>query len=283
MPDHPHWTQCRAALRHLLTARRFGVISDFDGTLSHFVVDASFAQPTPAAAAALVALIQRGATVALVSGRTVADLRTRFAHPAVLYYGNHGLEHWQNGAVQVVPEARQWVAPLRALLAELTVPAGSGIVVENKGVTASVHYRAAADPAAVGAMLAAQLQPLGARYGLRLSAGNRIWEIKPPVALDKGTATRAIVQARQLDSVIFCGDDTTDLSAMAALRQMRAAGELPLALVVGVVHRQGTPPGLLDQSDLTANGPDDVAGLLAWLAARLPTGQTSAAGAERRG
>ena len=282
MPDRPHWTHCRTALRRLLTARRFGVISDFDGTLSHFVVEASAALPTPAAAAALVALIQRGATVALVSGRMVADLRTRFAHPAVLYYGNHGLEYWQNDAVQVVPEARQWVAPLRALLAELTVPAGSGIVIENKGITASVHYRAAADPAAAGTALAAQLQPLCARYGLRLSAGNRIWEIKPPVALDKGTATRAIVQARQLDGVLFCGDDTTDLTAMAALRALRAAGALPLALVVGVVHRQGTPPGLLDQSDLTANGPDDVAGLLAWLAARLPTGQTSAAGAERR-
>jgi trehalose 6-phosphate phosphatase len=238
--------------------------------------------PTPASAAALVALIRRGATVALVSGRTAADLRTRFAHPAVLYYGNHGLEYWQEDAVQIVPEARPWVAPLRDLLAELTVPADSGIVVENKGVTASVHYRAAADPPAAGAMLAAQLQPLCARFGLRLSAGNRIWELKPPVALDKGTATRAIVRARQLDGVLFCGDDTTDLTAMAALRQLRADGELPLALVVGVVHRQDTPPGLLEQSDCTANGPDDVAGLLAWLAARLPTGQTSAAGAEGR-
>jgi trehalose 6-phosphate phosphatase len=282
MPDRPHWTHCQDTLRHLLTAGRFGIISDFDGTLSHFVVAASTAMLTPASAAALRSLIAGGATVALVSGRAVADLRSRFPHPAVMYYGNHGLEYWHDGAVQVVPEARPWLAPLRALLAELDAPPVSGVVVENKGVTASVHYRAAANPAATGAMLAERLTPLCARYGLRLSAGNQIWEIKPPVALDKGTATRAIVQGAHLDTVLFCGDDTTDLTAMAEIGRLRDVGELPLALAVGVLHRQGTPPGLLDHCDLTANGPDDVAGLLAWLAARLPAGRTSAAGAEGR-
>jgi trehalose 6-phosphate phosphatase len=111
-------------------------------------------------------------------------------------------------------------------------------------------------------------------YELQLSAGNQVWEVKPPLALNKGTALAAIVAQQGLDGVLFLGDDRTDLIAMAELRRLRTAhdGEpAPLqGLSVGVIHGLGSPQELGDFCDLVANGPDDVARLLAWLADQLP-------------
>ncbi len=268
--DIAHWSTQEGALRALLAARRFGVLSDFDGTLSHFAERPDAATITPASAHALDRLMGGGATVALISGRSAGDVRGRFPRAGVCYVGNHGLDRWVGDGVELVAEARPWGVALHDLLAELAPFADPQILVENKGVTATLHYRAADDPLVASAEIEARLRPLCERYGLRLNAGNQVWEIKPPLALDKGTALAAIVAEQGLDGVLFLGDDTTDLLAMAELRRLRTAhdaGTAPLAgLSVGVMHGLGTPPALRDFADMIANGPDDVARLLGWLA-----------------
>lgn len=265
-----HWSTRHDALRAVLAARRFGVLSDFDGTLSHFAERPDAAAMTPENASALDRLAGAGATVALVSGRAARDLRARFPRAGLLYFGNHGLDFWDGAGVEVVEEARPWQVALEALLAALGPFSDPQILIEDKGVTATLHYRAAADPLAASAEIEARLRPLCAEHGLLLNAGNQVWEIKPPLALNKGTALAAIVAARGLDGAIFLGDDTTDLLAMAELRRLRTprAGEAaPLVgLSVGVLHGLGSPKELPDFADMIANGPDDVARLLDWIA-----------------
>jgi trehalose 6-phosphate phosphatase len=274
MPERPHWSAQKDALRGLFAARRFGVLSDFDGTLSHFVERPDAAMITPENARALDRLAQGGVVVAFLSGRATSDLRTRFPRPGLVYFGNHGLDYWDDGAVAVVEEARPWHAALETLLEELPPFADPAILVEDKGVTATIHYRAAADPLAASREIVARLRPLCALYGLQLNAGNQVWEIKPPLALNKGTALAAIVESQRLDSVLFLGDDSTDLLAMAELRRLRTPHDDEPApvrgLSVGVVHGLGSPKELGDFCDVVANGPDDVARLLDWLADQLP-------------
>jgi hypothetical protein len=60
MPEPPHWSTGKDALQRLLASRRLGLISDFDGTLSHFVELPAAAAITPENARALDALV-RGA------------------------------------------------------------------------------------------------------------------------------------------------------------------------------------------------------------------------------
>lgn len=260
-----HWSRHRGALLRLLAAGRVGVVSDFDGTLSKLVVRADEAAIAPANALALDALLARGVPVALVSGRAVADLRARFLRGGIGYYGNHGLEYWDGVRVEVVAEVRAWREPLRAALAELGPFPACGAWVEDKGATAAVHYRATDDPAATAVALGQKLGPICARQGLQLTSGNMVWDIKPPLALDKGTAVRAVVTEQHLDGVLFLGDDRTDLAAMAELRRLRESGALRGALSVGVVYPVGNPPELREECDLTADGVDDVARLLGWL------------------
>lgn len=273
MTTVPHWSACAAILRDLLQHSPCGVLSDFDGTLSQFTADPAAAMPLPANEAALDALAAQGMSIALISGRATADLRQRLCRPTFQYVGNHGLDYWDGQQVVAVQAAAPWQAAIAALLADLPPFCDPGMLVENKGVTASFHYRAAADPVAASVWLEAQLAPRCQRLGLRLSQGNQIWEVKPPVALHKGTALVDLVARLHLTSLIFLGDDTTDLLAMAALRRLcaeRAATTHPLlGIAVGVVQPTGTPPDLYTLCDMIAHGPADVANLLTWLVQEL--------------
>jgi len=270
MPARPHWRTQEAQLRALLDASHFGVISDFDGTLSPFTETPDAARIAPANAAALDRLLALGVPVSLLSGRSAGDLRARFARPALTYVGNHGLDRWDGAATELVGEARPWRVALAAVLTALPPFDDPAIFIENKGVTATLHYRATADHAAASAAIEAAVRPLCERYGLALNSGNQIWEIKPPLALNKGTALAAIVAERGLDGVLFLGDDTTDLLAMAELRRLRAPrddGTAPFrGLSVGVLHGDDTPLDLDAFCDLVATDPADVARLFDWFA-----------------
>ncbi len=139
------------------------------------------------------------------------------------------------------------------------------MLVENKGVTASIHYRMAPDKPEARQQLYTRLQPLCDQYGFQLSEGQFVWEIKPPLTLTKGSAAQAVVEDCRLESALFLGDDATDVNAMIRLRQIAAEPQRNLrALSIGVIHPT-TPDAIRKQCDLTADGVDDVEVLLTWL------------------
>ncbi|MCC7448505.1 MAG: trehalose-phosphatase [Anaerolineae bacterium] len=280
-----HWSLHQEMLQEEIAGKRLGIISDFDGTLSHFVDQAADAVATPHNIRAIDALLPKVALFALISGRSSADLRTRLTHPDIIYYGNHGMDFWRNGRVHTARKALIWQQPLQSLLAALNIPADSGVYVENKGITASIHYRAASKAELIGAALEEQLRPLCDQYGFALTPGNMVWEIKPPITINKGAALRAIVIYHDLDSVVYLGDDATDLSAMDELNRLSSAykptasNDLFRAVSVGV-HHPNAPPDLTDHCDVLADGPDDVAQLLYWIADHLPAATHTTPGSQ---
>lgn len=270
MDDELHWKKHLNKLKAVISAPRAGIISDFDGTLSDFADTAAEARIREENARALDLLADRVTLVALVSGRATADLRARFERPWLRYYGSHGLDRWHEDSVRIVPAAEEWRTSLQQLLAEFTPPPDSGVYVEDKGITAAVHYRLSDDPEKMRVQLMETLQPLCTRYKFTLSEGRFVWEVKPPLSLSKGTAVQALVEDHQLDGVLFLGDDTTDLAAMVYLRQLREE-ETIQALSVGVFHDDSDPAGLRASCDLVAYGTADVAQLLMWVADQLPS------------
>src|SRR5919205_604387 len=77
--------------------------------------------------------------------------------------------------------------------------------------------------------------------GLVTHWGRKVLEIRPPVALDKGRGVRRLLDEVDLDAALYVGDDTTDLDAFDALRDLAADGRLQTALCVGV-RSEETPP-----------------------------------------
>lgn len=253
-------------LARVLAARPCGLLTDIDGTISPIAPTPAAAQVTPAAREHLRALARHLALVGAVSGRAAADAAALVGLPELVYVGNHGLELWRAGQAQPMPEALPYVPLIARVLddvrAAIDLP---GVIVENKGVTGAVHYRLSADPATVGPAIGALLRDLCARYGLKLTPGRMVWEIRPPLDANKGTAVRALAQQYGLRGLIFLGDDRTDADAFAVLHDLRRQGAA-LTLAVGVAADE-TPPEVRELADVLVPGVAGAESVLAQAAA----------------
>ena len=105
-----------------------GIFLDVDGVLAPIVPRPEDARVPEATRSELRRLAGRYALVACVSGRAGADAQAIVGVPELTYVGNHGLE--------LEPDAGEWTKQLGALLAGVDWPR-----VENKGLTAALHYR----------------------------------------------------------------------------------------------------------------------------------------------
>ena len=245
----------------ILSTRPCGLCSDFDGTLSRIVPSADQARIEPSIRDALALLTRQLDVVAIITGRSIEDVRRRVGLDDLVYIGNHGLERWESGMYQVDSEALAYVPRFRAIAGELAKRFSSPAVeVERKTLSLSVHYRKADDPEEVERQLLAALEPMAKLHGLRLTRGRMVIELRPPIDRDKGTALADLIERRGLKAVVFLGDDRTDLDAMRRLATLRARG-LAQGLSIGV-RSEEAPPELAEIADALVEGVDGVAAFL---------------------
>lgn len=242
-----------------------GIATDIDGTLSPIVDDPDAAVMAEGAVAALSALAARLAVVVAVTGRSAVDGRRLLGTDAILVAGNHGVEWLEPGSVGGAPAAGDVGARLDLALA--AVPRLEGISVEHKGLSATIHYRAAAAPrAARAAVLAAVLAAVrGASPGIDVREGRMSVELRPAGQGDKGTAIRSLVDRLGLRGLVVLGDDLTDLDMFGAASSLRAAGRIRAA-VIGVGGGGEVPHAVESAADVVLRGPDEVVELLRALA-----------------
>ena len=241
------------------------IASDYDGTLSPIVADPAAAHVHPGAIAALRRLAARVGTVAVITGRPVAqavELGGLDTVPGLIVLGHYGWERWESGQVSA-PHVPPGVAAARrelpGVLRAASAPTGTRI--EDKGHAVAVHTRGTDDPDAALAQMRGPLEALAERTGLAVEPGRLVVELRPP-GMDKGVALRELAAERGARSVLFSGDDLGDLAAFAAVRDLRAAGT-PGVTVVSAAPESDLPP---ESADLAVNGPDGIAALLAALA-----------------
>lgn len=257
-------------LRQLLAQRPRGLMTDIDGTIAPIAPTPDAARVSPVAREQLRRLTQHFDLVAAISGRDPATAAALVGLPGLTYIGNHGFEIWKDGQAEPVPEAQPYIASigaaLRAAQAEIELP---GVIFEDKHVTATVHYRQVADPEQATEQIGAVLRRLAERHGLRLTQGQMVWELRPPLDIHKGTAARALIERYGLRCAIFLGDDRTDADVFMALHELRSTGATgtPITtLSVGVVGAE-TPTVVREQADLLVEGVPGVERLLTRIAA----------------
>src|SRR5215213_2105567 len=273
-------TACMEVLRQAPSA----VVTDIDGTISSIAPTPAEAMVDPGAKAALALLGERLAAVAVVSGRAPQDGAAMVGLPELTYVGNHGLERIARGTPWTHPVAAATQPAITAALAEIESAARAAadvpwLLIENKGVTGTVHYRLAPDPAAAAALLEPLARAAVDRHGLRLTLGRMILEVRPALAVNKGTAIRELARDLELRGIVFFGDDVTDVDAFRALRELREAGEAA-TLRVGVLGSE-TSPAVLAEIDVSVNGVAACAATLLALAARLAEEAESALGVDQ--
>jgi trehalose 6-phosphate phosphatase len=236
------------------------LLLDFDGSLAPIVVDPEKAVAPPETLALLERLAARLLLVGIVSGRPLEYLSRMVPLAGVDLVGQYGLEWRVDGRTVIDPAALAF----RDAVAQAAAEADRrwpDLLVERKGETAvTVHWRAVGDR---GEAAAGEIEALAAELGLAVYATRMARELRPPIAVDKGTAVRALLAERAVTAAAFAGDDRGDIPAFDALHALVASGRLTRALRIAV--RSDEMPGeLLERADLVVDGPT---GLVAWLTA----------------
>ena len=260
------------ALPLLSAALRAGhpllLFCDFDGTLVE-INDTPFdVFPLPTVQAALARIAAHPqATVAIVSGRDLADLKPRVGVDGIAYAGNHGLEIHGAGFEFTEPTADSLRAALNEIVTQLAdaVRTMPGAWVQFKGLTATVHHRQT--PADAVPELTATVQRLIAPYTDRfaLKTGKMVLEVRPLVDWHKGHAVHWLTERFAIDHpepiAVFLGDDVTDEDAFAMLPH-------------GVTVLVGPPRPTAAR--YRVDQPTDVAAFLGWLDRELTGGEAKA-------
>jgi trehalose 6-phosphate synthase/phosphatase len=219
---------------------------DFDGVLAPIVEDPPAARALPQSWEHLSALVGLpGVWLALVSGRTLADLRlVASPPPGTLLVGSHGAE--VSGPAIGVQSHPPLDGATSALLARIIVElerisvVHKGTHVEVKPTGAVLHTRRAARAVAAKATQEALDGP-ASWPGVNLTKGKEVIELTV-VEATKGTAIRQLRELTGADAVLYAGDDVTDERAFAVLDG--DAGDVSVRVGSGETiadHRLGSP------------------------------------------
>jgi trehalose-phosphatase len=220
----PTFAAAAGAASHLL------LLSDYDGTLTPIVGDPKDAVLAPGVRKKLSALAQKpAASAGIISGRAMADLKSLVAIEGIYYAGNHGLEIEGPGLRYVSPPAGEARATIKGLAGQLAAALANtgGVIVEDKGLSLSVHYRLVKE-GEVDAVVKTFRQvtaPLLDEGKIKITSGKKVLEVRPPIDWHKGKAveaiTREIKSLLKLEAVLtlYLGDDTTDEDAFKVLHR----------------------------------------------------------------
>lgn len=179
---------------------------DVDGTLLDIA-----ARPTEVTVSShLVSTLTRmhhylGGALALISGRTLANLDRLFSPLRLSAAGQHGAEI-RLGDFRTLLAKPLPLAVGEELLHRLHTI--DKITVEDKGCTLAVHYRQAPEQ---GEEVKSLLRELAHRHDLSLMAGKMVWELRRP-GITKAKAIAFFSRHEPFTSrrPIFVGDDRTD-------------------------------------------------------------------------
>jgi trehalose 6-phosphate phosphatase len=258
----------RESLAVLMERGRGGLFFDIDGTLAHLIDDPDAVTLSSTVRGALEDLTSM-LTVVVLTGREVAAAQRIVGLQSVVYVGNHGLE-WRDGVeTTVLAAAQPYVAKVHEVAGQLERDLLSlpGVFLEEKGPTLAVHYRRSSDPKAARAGVLAFLAKATQGTDLRVSEGKMVAEVRPALAISKGTALKDLVASKGLAAVAAFGDDRTDADAMRVVRKLRDEGKVEGMAVA--VAPSNAPRELVDAADYTLEGPAALEELLAWLVSRL--------------
>ncbi|AQR63022.1 trehalose-phosphatase [Brevundimonas sp. LM2] len=247
----------RLSLPPVTMSRPVALFLDLDGVLAPLAETPDAVLSDPRRTRAVQALDQALAgRLAVVSGRTLVEIDRIAGGAAPAAAGVHGLvrRRRDGSIVEIEPSAAviDAVSAFRDFAA-----AHPGVVVEDKTVSAGLHYRAKPGVEAEALALA---HALAERTGLVAQPGKLVVELKTPGA-DKGTAVAAFMAEPPFLGAmpIMVGDDLTDEAGFRAAEALGGFG-----ILVGDPRETAARHGL-----------PDVADVLTWLEALALEGQAA--------
>src|SRR5574341_1492083 len=251
------------ALQQIIEDPHLGLVTALEGTLCPITDDPAGTHVSSRCREILGGLANNLALVGVISARPATDMRVRVELPNATYAGLRGLEIWDNGRMEVAPEAAAFRQPLEAAMLALYPHLDMQIKLEDTGAGLLIHYEQIEDSQATATRIRPVLEEIAEQQGLRLFAGARVFELRPPMVIDKGAGLLQMIERHHLGAIIYIGDDANDVSAFRVVSDLRREAKLR-GLMIGVESPE-MPNELRTASDLTVDGIAGVETVLAWL------------------
>ena len=242
-----NWENIRARIQK---AQNLFLFLDYDGTLTPIVSRPEMALCPSEVKRLLVRLRDLpGIYLAIISGRSLEDLREKVGVSGIVYVGNHGLEI-ENPAgshKKVLVLTRKWELNRITQNLQDSLKKIPGVLFEDKGPILSVHYRNVPQRFFLKVSRAIEEQLQQWRDHWKKASGKMVFEIRPNVDFHKGKAVREILKGFPSKRLlpIYLGDDQTDEDAF---RVLKGQG---ISVFVGLA---GFPSG----ADFFLRNPDEV-------------------------
>lgn len=220
---------------------------DLDGTLAEIAPHPGDVHLPQALVAMLSRLEDRlDGALAIVSGRSIADLDGLLAPMAPRAAGLHGVQR-RNGESQTTGAPTGVLADASRDL-EQFVARHPGLMLEDKGTALALHYRNA--PALESACRDRSHAVVNAVPDHHVIAGKMVFEIKPRHT-HKGAAIAAFLREAPFRgrTLVFAGDDVTDEDGF---REVNAVGGISVKIGDGPSEARFRLPGVASLHDWLA-------------------------------
>ena len=197
---------------------------DFDGTLVELAEAPDAIRVPPDLAPMLNRLRRRlNGRLAIISGRSLADLERHVPCAGIAFSGSHGLELRLTDGTRIPLSVPIGFDDVRRRVLRFAERA-EGLLVEEKPAGIALHFRQAP---AEAERAAAFMERLAKDRGLSVQHGSMVAELRPRGA-DKGDALRAFMTEPEFTGArpVFVGDDLTDEHAFEAAAALGGAGIL---------------------------------------------------------
>jgi len=216
-------------LKNKLSNKSIFLFLDYDGTLAPIVETPMEAVISKDTKEVLDKLSKKtDCNIAVISGRSLKDIKNMVGLKNIIYAGNHGLEiegpkiRFES---QVSPRLKSVIRQIKEDLKN-ELSGIEGIFIEDKELTISIHYRLVdkKDIPLLQKIFTELTNPHVLRDKIKINSGKKVYEIKPPVVWDKGKIVSWLLVRQQFaqgeDKVfpIYIGDDVTDEDAFKALK-----------------------------------------------------------------
>ncbi len=254
-------------LQPFLSSDRPALITDIDGTISRIVDNPKEAIVSERCRRCLKELVDHLSILGVISGRRAEEAKDKVGVDGALYVGNHGLERWSSvgtmywGGTQVytqlVPEV------LASLQDKLDI---KGLIFEDKGVAASIHYRQTKDRELARSKIIEALSGIEEK-GFSIKEGRMVVDVRPDTPVNKGLAVMSLLEEYEATASICLGDDVTDIDSFSGLRRW-AVERRYFSAAIAVLSPE-VPEELKLKVDYYLNSIDEVEDFLEWLVQKL--------------
>jgi trehalose-phosphatase len=205
--------------------RGFFLFLDFDGTLVPIQNDPTKCVLSPKIKGQLEAIALSGkACMAILTGRTVSDVRDRVNIQDVYYGGNHGIEISGPRVNYTHPDALSGKHIIDKVCRKIEQEIGNieGAFIEKKKFGFTLHYRMAnkEDKALIKRTFYKIISESPDPQAFSVLRGKKVLELVPRIQWDKGKAALFLLQSQKNNYLpLYVGDDITDEKAFEVLRE----------------------------------------------------------------